>query len=332
MRRREFIAGLLLAGTSSRVQGQPAKKTYRLAIVTPSTPAADISETSNWAAWRAFFDELRRRGYVEGRNLTIQRYSGEGRTEHFYELTRKVVRAKPDVIYALTSRLLREFKKATDSIPIVGMSSDPVRGGIVPALARPGGNITGVSTDAGMEILGKRLGLLMEAIPNVSRVGFLVSRGMLEAPDGAVMQEVAQRRGVALVAPPLNSFVETEYRRVVAAMVQEHVDGLIVSDQSEHFTNGRLIGELAEQSRLPAIYAYREPVEAGGLMAYAIDLLALARHAVEEIDLILKGAMPSDIPYYQATKFELVVNVKAAKATGLTLPPALVLRADEVIE
>ncbi len=334
MRRREFIAGLLLAGTLPRAQAQQATKTYLLAIVSPSAPVADISETSNRAfAFRAFFEELRRLGYVEGKNLAIQRYSGEGLTEHFSELTRDVVRHKPDVIFAISSRLVREFKEANDNIPIVGATADPVVDGIVPSLARPGGNITGVSVDAGIEIWGKRLGLLMEAIPHVSRVGFLVSRGVLEASEGAAVREAAQRRGVALVAPPLDGpFVETEYRRVFGSMMQERAEGLIVSDQAEHTTNRRLVAELTEENRLPAIYAYREPVEAGGLMAYAVDVSAMYRHVAKDIDLILKGEKPGEIPYYQATKFELIINLKAAKAIGLKIPATLVLRADEVIE
>jgi putative ABC transport system substrate-binding protein len=333
MKRREFIAGLLVAASLRPARAQQATKTYRLALVHPSNPIADMSETSTRAFYRSFFKELRQLGYVEGKNLIIERYSGAGWTEHFYELTRDVVRHQPDVIFASSSRLVREFKEATNTIPIVASTDDPVVGGLVASLARPGGNITGVSVDAGIEIWGKRLGLLMEAIPHLSRVGFLASRGALEAAVGAAMREAAQRRGVALVAPPLDGpFVEAEYRRVFATMVQERADGLIVNDQVEHATNRRLIAELAEENRLPAIYAYREQVEAGGLMAYAIDLSALYRHAAEHIDLILKGAKPGEIPYYQATKFELIINVKAARAIGLSIPPSLLLRADEVIE
>jgi putative ABC transport system substrate-binding protein len=333
MRRREFIAGLLVAASLRPARAQQATKTYRLAVVSPSATIAALSETSNFPPFLAFFKELRQLGYVEGKNLVIERYPGEGRTEHFSELARDVVRHKPDVIFAISSRLVRAFKEATDNIPIVASSADPVVDGLVPSLARPGGNITGVSVDAGIEIWGKRLELLMEAVPHVSKVGFLASRAVWELTEGTAMREAAKSKGVALVAPPLDApFVETEYRRVFATMVQQHADGLIVSDQSEHYTNLRLIAELAEENRLPAIYAFRHQVEAGGLMAYAIDLSALYRHVAEDIGLILKGAKPGEIPYYQATKFELIINVKAARAIGLSIPPALVLRADEVIE
>jgi ABC-type uncharacterized transport system substrate-binding protein len=332
MKRREFMAGLLLVATLDGGRAQQAAKTYRIAIVSPSTPIADISESGS-SFFRAFFEELRRLGYVEGKNLAVERYSGEGRTENFSELADDVVRRNPDLIFAVSSRLVRAFKAATNSIPIVGATADPVVDNIVPSLARPGGNITGISVDAGMEIWGKRLELLMEAVPHVSKAGFLASRAILELSQGAAMREAAQRRGITLVAPPLDSpLVEAEYRRVFATMVHERVDALIVGDQVEHGRNLGLIIELAEKSRLPTIYAYRLPVELGGLMAYAMDLPTLYRYAARYVDQILKGTNPGEIPYYQATKFNVIINLKTAKALGLTIPESFLLLADEVIE
>ena len=260
---------------------------------------------------------------------------GAGRTEHHYsDLANEVVRKKPDLILTISSRMVQNFKAATATIPIVGLMTDPVPLGIVDSLARPGGNITGVCSDAGPEILGKRLELLREAVPGISRAGFLASRGVWEGPSGiAVLRPAAERMGVSIIGPPLEGILqEAEYRRVFDAMIQGRPDAVIVSDQVENQWNVRLIVEFAAKNRLPTIYPYREEVEAGGLMAYATDLLNIYRRAAGYVDQILKGAKPGEIPIYLAVKFELVVNVKAAEAIGLTIPPSVLLRADEVIE
>jgi putative tryptophan/tyrosine transport system substrate-binding protein len=245
-----------------------------------------------------------------------------------------VVRHKPDLILTITSRMVLNFKAATTAIPIVGLMADPVVFGIVESLAHPGGNITGISTDAGPEIWGKRLELLREAAPGTSRVGFLASRFVWESPFGvANLRVAADRMGISLIGPPLEGALqEQEYRRVFEAILQDHADALIVSDQAENSTYRRLIVELAATSGLPTIYPYREQVEAGGLMAYAPDLSDVYGRAAGYVDQILKGAKAGEIPIYLAVKFDLVINMKAAKTIGLTIPPALLLRANEVIE
>ena len=177
MRRREFIVLLSCTATAwplaARAQKFPEMR--RLAIVNPSNPVAELTETGN-PRYVAFFKELRRLGYVEGQNIAVERYSGEGRTEHYAELASEVVGRSPDLILTNTSRLVLNFKAATTTIPIVGIMADPVRFGIVESLASPGGNITGVSGDAGLEIWGKRLDLLREVVPGTSKVGYLASR------------------------------------------------------------------------------------------------------------------------------------------------------------
>ena len=185
MRRREFIAGLLVAATLRHARAQQPAKVHRIAVIATASPVADLTETSSFPHWRAFFQELRRLGYVEGRNLIVERYSGEGREDRYAELARDVVRAKPDLIVASSSRLVLSFKAATDKIPVVSSMADPVPYGIVASLARPGGNITGVSVEAGLEIWGKRLQILREAIPTASRVGFLGSRQIWDLPQPA---------------------------------------------------------------------------------------------------------------------------------------------------
>jgi putative ABC transport system substrate-binding protein len=265
----------------------------------------------------------------------VERYSAEGQTEHYAELVRDVVRSKPDLIVApANTPEVQQLKATTLTIPIVTMTADPVGFGLVSSLAHPGGNITGVSVDAGPEIETKRLELLREAFPQASRIGLLSLR--LRLPRDTyeeALQQAAQSLGILLLAPRLESTPrEGDYRRVFEAMAQDQADALWVSGEPENFANRRLIVELAEKNRLPSIYPYRDYVEIGGLMAYTVDLVDLFTRMAGYIDQILKGVQPGNIPIYQAAKFELVINVKAASKIGLTLPPALLLRADEVIE
>jgi putative ABC transport system substrate-binding protein len=337
MRRRDFI--ILLGGTAvawplmARAQ-QPAK-VHRIAIVHPSAPVADMSEIGDYPPYVALFKELRRLGYAEGRNLTVERYSAEGREERITELAREVVRAKPDVIVAPTNRVVLSLKAVTDTIPVVGSTADPVASGIVASLARPGGNITGVSVDAGLETWGKRLQILREVIPTASKVGFLASRAVWvpSHAEGKAMREAAEQAGISLLGPPLESPIqEGEYRRVFGAMGQEHADGLIVSDQAENMVHRRLIVDLAENARLPTIYPFREFFEIGGFMAYGSDVAGLFRRIAGYVDQILRGAKPGEIPIYLESKFELLLNLKTAKALGIEMPTSLLVRADEVIE
>jgi putative ABC transport system substrate-binding protein len=284
-------------------------------------------------AWGALFGELRRLGYVEGQNLVFERYNGDGRPEHFRELAADVVRRRPDLIYTFVTELLLAFKAETTTIPIVGLAGNPVGLGIISSLSRPGGNITGSSVDAGIEVWGKRLDLLREAIPRLSRLGFLVTTTRWMYREAELLKDVSEKAGITLVGSPLDSPVdEAAYRRAFATMAQESLDAVFVGDEPEHFVNLRLIVELAEKGRLPSLYAWREAVEIGGFIAYAFELLELVRHNADVIDQILKGAKPGDIPFYQARKFELVINLKTAKALGITVPASLLARADEVIE
>jgi putative ABC transport system substrate-binding protein len=337
VRRRTFIAGLSLAASVGRAQAQQTGKVYRIAMVEPFLPVAEMSETSHdpfeARAYAEFFHELRRLGYVEGQNIVVERYSGEGRSEQFHALAAVVVRSNPDLVYVVSPPLLLAFKAQTKSIPIVGLTGDPVALGAVSNLARPGGNITGISVDAGIEIWGKRLDILKEAVPKLSRLGFLVTLTLWGNKGTALLKEASEKRGISLVGSPLDSpIAEAAYRRAFAAMAQEGADAVLVGDEPEHLQNRRLIVELAETGRLPAIYPWREAVESGGLMAYAFDALDMIRRIAGEIDQILRGTKPGDIPFYQASKFELVVNLKTTKTIGLRIPDSLLARADEVIE
>src|SRR5262245_27097125 len=335
LKRREFIA--LLGGAAAAwplpARAQQAGNVYRVAVVRTPGLVADMTEAGDNPSFRAFFQELRRLGYVEGQNLIVERYSGEGHQERYPELARQVVRTEPHLIVAVSTPLVLIFKAVTDKIPVIGVMADPVAYGVVSNLARPGGNITGVSVDAGLETWAKRLQLLQEVVPTAAKVGFLHLRSSWHLPQGKAVQEAARQLGISLSGPPLEHPIqETEYRRVLGTMAQEQVNGLIVSDGPDNFTYRRLIVRLVETARLPAIYPSRTYFDEGGFMVYGSDLAASYRWAAKYMDQILRGAKPGEIPIYQESKFELSINLKAAKTLGLEVPPMLLARADEVIE
>jgi putative ABC transport system substrate-binding protein len=227
--------------------------------------------------------------------------------------------------------MVRNFKAATATIPIVGDMADPIAWGIVDSLARPGGNITGVSNTEGEKIMGKRLGLLRELIPGAARVGYLASRDVADSTHGVDMREAVHQAGLSLVGPLLETISEAEYRRVFELMTQERADGLIVGSQGEHSTYSRLIIELVEKSRLPTIFRGGSWAKLGGLIGYGDDGVVRCRRAAGYIDRILKGAKPSELPIELATKFELIINLKTAKALGITVPQILLAGADEIL-
>jgi putative ABC transport system substrate-binding protein len=333
MRRRKFIT--LLGGAVSVwpavARVQVTAKTKRVAYVNSSGKVGAIS-VNGTPSYRAFFEELNRLGYVEGQNFALERYSGEGRPERYAELARDVVNTHPDLIVAVGARLSLDFKAATTTIPIVTMVVDPIALGLVPSIARPGGNVTGVAIAAGLEIIGKRMGLLVEAMPKLSTIGYLAPRAFWEDPRGTATREAAKKAGVTLAPAMLDAFNEAEYQRLFRLMEQDRVDAFMVSDEPEHSTYRTTIVELAAKGRLPAIYTNRDFVEGGGLMAYSPDLPDMFRRVAGLVAKILRGAKPEDIPFYQAAKFELSINLKTAKALGIEMPAMLLGRADVVIE
>jgi ABC-type uncharacterized transport system substrate-binding protein len=338
MRRRDFILGFGGAALcSNAARGQPnsaiaqhptTKK--RIAQVVTAMKVEDMQADPNI---RPFFDELKRLGYVEGENLVVERYSGEGRTERYESLAHEVVDTKPDLIVTNGAALSLKFKAATNTIPIVTMTGDPIRFGIVSSLARPGGNITGVSVDAGPEIWAKRLEIFAEAVPKLVNVVYISTQGNWNSIWGRATQEAAQKLGISLVSAPLGSAVtEAEFRRVFDSIQRDHVDGIYIASEFEFYRYRLLLVQLVQQIRLPAMYGDSSQVEAGGLMSYAVDLKAALRTMAMQAADVLKGANPSDMPYVQGVRFELVINLKTAKALGLELPATLLARADRVIE
>jgi putative tryptophan/tyrosine transport system substrate-binding protein len=331
MRRRDFTTGVMFAAATATAWAQEQPKLHRIAIVRPTGPITLISDTGI-RSYRAFFQELRRVGDVEGQNLIIDRYSAQGRPEPFADLAREVLNRKPEVIVVSSDEIALAAHAADDTIPIlVWTGGDPVRAGLVKSLARPGRNITGVIANAGDEIYGKSLQFLKEVIPAATKVAFLE---MSTDPQGVVqlLREPSRELKVSVVDMRLQESTPTEMRRVFAELAQDRPDAIMVHGEAQFTAHHQLIVELANNAHLPAMYVWRDYVEAGGLMSYGADLAELGRRMADDVYQILNGAKPSDIPMYRPTKFELVINLKAAEALGLTIPPTLLALADEVIE
>ena len=334
MKRREFIGlacGASVATTSRAAWAVEPHKVYRIAMLHPSHPVSDLTENSGLNYYREFFLELRRLGYIEGKNLVVERFSGEGRVDHYPELAREAAARNPNVIFAVTNEMAAVLKEVTSTIPIVAFIADPVQSSLATSMARPGRNITGVSVDTGPELSGKRLQLLREVVPTISKLAIVGSpKDNIEVP---AMQEATEKAGIGVVGPfYLNKGTNDEYREVFATISRSGANALFVDGSPENVTKRQLAGQLAAKYRLPAIYPYPVFVEAGGLMSYGTDLVEVFRQGAREIDRILKGANPGEIPFYQPIKFELVINLKAAKEIGLTVSEQLLARADEVIE
>jgi putative ABC transport system substrate-binding protein len=281
-----------------------------------------------------FLQGLRDRGYFEGRNVVIEYRFSERKLEQFPALAAELVSLKVDVIVAGNKPLALSAKQATRTIPIVFAASiDPVTDGLVTSLARPGGNVTGLSMLA-PELVGKRLEQLKQAIPGISRVAVLWHSGVLSDRTGKDMLKGAEVAARALGVRP--QFVKVQgpedFDRAFSEMTRARAGALTVLPSNMFLNERSRLVDLAAKNRLPAVYGVREFVDVGGLMAYGPDLADMFRRAATYVDKILKGAKPADLPVEQPTKFELVINLKTAKALGLTIPQSLLQRADEVIE
>ena len=334
MKRRDFAISLLLAGAVRTVRAQEPAKQRRIAIVIPAGPVAQINDRAS-RYWQPFWEELRRLGDAEGHNLIVEAYSGGGRPAGYADLAREVTGRNPDVIIAITGPVALAIRAATGTTPIVWIGVDPIAGGLATSLAHPGGNITGVSL-FDYETYAKRLQILKDTVPSASRVAYLSPRKGWETSGGQALRrafrQVGQRLDMSVIPMLIEESTPAEYQRVFAEIVPERADGLIVPDLGDLLPYRQLIVELAQKSRLPAIFGLRDYVEAGGLMAYGADQGELYRRMADDVHEILDGTKPGDIPIYQATRFHLIINLKAAEALGLTIPSPLLARADEVIE
>jgi putative ABC transport system substrate-binding protein len=332
MKRREFITlvGAVAAAWPLAARAQQAAKVPRIGyLVTGSLETPDGRVFVD-----AFRQGLRERGYVEGQTIVIEYRSADGKFERLPQLANELASLKPDLIIAPNTPAARAVQRATSSIPIVvPIMGDPVEDGLVASLARPGGNITGL-TFLGPELVTKRLGLLKQALPNASRVAALwhpgaygerTIRDMLQATDAAA-------RTLAIELQLVEVRGADEFDRAFGAMVGNRADALIVFPSPMLFLERKRIVDLATEHRLPSIAQAREFAELGGLMAYGANIADLQRRSATYVDKILKGASPAELPVEQPTKFEFVINFKTAKALGLTISESFQLLADEVIE
>jgi len=333
MRRREFIAGTVVTALvlSKQARAQTDRSTRkRIAIISPARPVEGLKSQPYF---RSLLDELSRRGFVDGENLIVDLYSGGGYTGRYADLARAVVDTNPDAVFTSGYPMVSGLKAATTTIPIVATIDDPVSEGLASSLARPGTNLTGVTVDAGLELYGKRLALLVEVRPNASAVGYLSSSENWRRPTGAALRKAAQQAGIPIMHVDLgNSFNEATYSAAFTWMQNVRIDALLVSDEADHNANVKALTTLAASARIATMYPFRDLAIGGGLMAYCIDLLDAFRYAGGQIVEILRGENPAEIPFYQPTKFQLIVNTKAAEQIGLEIPPSLLVRADEVIE
>jgi putative ABC transport system substrate-binding protein len=316
--------GLMLAPRAA--EAQPAGKVSRIGYLSPLSPAADATRREGF---RQGLEEL---GYREGQNIAVEYRWAEGRLDRQDELAAELVRLKVDVIVVAGGHhTVRAAKKATASIPIVTtIGPDSVAGGLVASMARPGGNVTGLNTLTS-ELAAKRLELLRDVLPGIERVAVLWNPAV---PDRAV-----ELKNTQLAARTLRVEIQSlEVRRrddldeTFKAIVKGRADALVILADPVTLTHSAKIIEFATKKRLPTMFNQKPPVDAGGLLSYGTNYKEAFRRAAMYVDKILRGAKPADLPIQQPTKFELVINMKTAKALGLTIPPSLLQRADQVIE
>jgi putative ABC transport system substrate-binding protein len=304
------------------VEAQQTSKVYRIGFLSTDPPEAH--------AWNALLDGLRERGYIEGRNIVFERRFSEGKAERFPEFAAEMVRLRVDIIIVTTTPAAFAAKNATQTIPIIIPTAlDPVGTGLVASLARPGGNITGLSSLA-PELSGKRLELLKEVVPGMTRVAvFWNPANPANASVWKETQAAARALGLQLQSQEVRGPQDLE--GAFALTAKTRADALLVLSDSLINMHRQQIVEFVTQKRLPSVFASTEGVMAGGLMSYGPSLPDRYRRTAYYVDRILKGTKPADLPVEQPTKFEFIINLKAAKQIGLTIPPNVLARADRVI-
>ena len=317
------ILVLALLASSLGARAQPAGKAYRIGYL--ETGAARPRP------WEAFRERLRELGYVEGQTVAFETRAADGRLDRLPSLATELVRLKVDVIVTAGSPAARAAKDTTTSVPIVmATGGDPVGLGLVTSLARPGANVTGLTT-LSRELSGKRLEVLKETVPRVSRMGLLWHRTSdIDALTRRETEEAARTLGIPLSTQGVDG--PDEFDRALGAIVADRAGAALVATSPMFLGHRRQLAELALRHRLPLMFAFREYAEAGGLMAYGPSYVELFQRAAGYVDKILRGAKPGDLPIEQPTTFELVLNLRTAKALGLTIPPAIRARADELIQ
>ncbi len=327
--RRTFLIGTgsVLLASPLAAEAQPGK-VYWIGVLSQGSPD---SGSSVLAGRQALFQRLHESGWIVGQNLAVERRYAEGKLDRLPAFAAELVQLKVSVLLALGTPAALAAKRATATIPIVMFAADPVGTGLVASLGRPGGNVTGLTIEAGLELAAKRLELLKDAAPKTSRVGLLwESSNLAEGRARDAMLSAARALGLTLL--PQDVRTPNDLDGALAALGRARADALMVAESSGNIEQRKLIVSFAEKHRLPTMFGERASVEDGGLMSYGTDFADLFRRAGTYIDKILKGAKPGDLPIEQPTMFRLIINLKTAKALGLTIPPALLGRADEVIQ
>jgi putative ABC transport system substrate-binding protein len=328
---RAALLALCVLAVPLSAEAQPAEKVYRIGYLSigsaPSTPGIYTRPLEG------FRQQLRELGWVEGRNIAIEFRFADGRADRLPSLAEELVRLKVDIITASPTPAAMAAKKATSTIPIVGMSlTEPVAVGLVASLARPGGNVTGVSYAFGVEIFGKQLELLRDITPSVRRVAVLANPGGSPAYPQMLEATRAAARSLGLELQLLEVREAEEFDGAFAAMARERARALLVMGHPLFFLHRARLADLAVRNRLPSMSTQEQWVDAGGLMSYGPNFVDISRRGAVYVDRILKGAKPGDLPIEQPTNLSLVVNLKTAKNLGLTIPTAVRQRADGVIE
>ena len=324
MNRRRKLLAVLVAGALgiSLTTVAQAQKVHRVGIL--------YGATKNAPRLQAFFQELGTLGYIEGRNVAIVGRYADGKIELLPEYAAELAAENVDVIFASSTNAVQAARQASASIPIVfSVVSDPVGSGFVISLGRPGGNITGISS-INRELAAKRLQILKEMFPKTSRVAALITDEPQVGPQLEQVQQAAKRLGIDILTAQV--LRRDDFERGQKLLRSWRANSIYVVDSAGNSTNGKLITEFAAQIRLPAIYAESDYARAGGLVSYGASFDDLYRRAAQYVDRILKGAKPAELPVEQPTKFELVINMKTAKALGITIPQSILVRADKVIE
>ena len=334
MKRRTFLAGTgaVLLAAPLAAQAQPERKRPRIGLLLVNTPLVDMVGPQPKAAnARAFIDGMRNLGWIDGQNITIERRSGEGRgVDRLREMVREMVSLQVDLVVvnsAWAPEIVKMESRGTMPLVVVSSSSDAlIRDGHAASVVRPGGTVTGLMFFPGPEIFAKQLQLLKEAAPRISRVALLFTPPL----NLSVLSET--ERALKLTVIPVDVATPDALDNGFAAIKQYRVDAMILGSSPFFVTHRQKIIDFAASQHLPTVYWWRPFTASGGLLSYGSDWVDLLRRAATYVDKILKGAKPGDLPIEQPTKFELIINLKTAKALGLTIPPSLLQRADEVIQ
>ncbi len=321
-----LLGPFALGAVSRAAEAQQAGRVYRIGYLSAPTRA------SVEQGLQSFLRALRELGWIEGQNLVIEYRWADGNIERLPALADELVREKVDLIVTPAGTAALAAKKATSTIPIVMIfPADPVGLGLVASVRRPGGNVTGTTSTPSSEIFGKQLQLLKDAVPHANRVAILLNPADLAFGSQVTVVETAAR-SLGIRIQRVEARGPEELDRAFAAMARERAEALLVANDTTFLVHRARVAELALKGRLPTMNFYREMVEAGGLMAYAVNMAEFTPRAAAYVDKILKGAKPADLAVEQPTKFELVINLKTAKALGLAIPPSVLARADEVIQ